>query len=67
MHVHNLIQQGNLIKMVAEEEQDLTRKSFSYGLKKGTLKFVLNAALDTLPTKANLLKWKKSSSDKCKL
>ena len=28
---------------------------------------MLNATLDTLPTKANLLQWKKSTSDKCKL
>ena len=66
-HVHNLVQQGNLLRVAGEEEQDLTWKYFAYGLKKGTLKFVLNATLDTLPTKANLLKWKKCTSDKCKL
>ena len=31
------------------------------------LKFLLNASIDTLPTAANLHKWKKSTSDKCKL
>ena len=29
--------------------------------------FLLNASIDTLPTAANLKRWKKSSSDKCKL
>ena len=43
------------------------RKSFLYDLKKGTLKFLANAHIDTLPTAANLKRWKKSSSDKCKL
>ena len=38
-----------------------------YNLKQGTLKFLLNAAIDTLPTAANLKRWKKTSSDLCKL
>ena len=32
-----------------------------------TLKFLLNASIDTLPTPANLMRWKKSPSDLCKL
>ena len=36
-------------------------------LKKGTLKFLLNSCLDTLPTQPNLLQWGKSASDLCKL
>ena len=31
------------------------------------MKFLLNATIDTLPTAANLKRWKKSSSDLCKL
>ena len=31
------------------------------------MKFLLNAAIDTLPTAANFQRWKKSPSDKCKL
>ena len=38
-----------------------------FNLKQGTLKFLLNASIDTLPTAANLHKWKKSTSDQCKL
>ena len=45
----------------------MTWKAFAFNLKKGVLKFVLNSTLDTLPTKANLLQWKKTVSDKCGL
>ena len=38
-----------------------------FQLKSGTLKFMLNACIDTLPTPANLMRWKYTSSDKCKL
>ena len=38
-----------------------------FNLKKGTLKFLLNSSIDTLPTQANLKRWKKSTSDACKL
>ena len=38
-----------------------------FDLKKGTMKFLLNACLDTLPKKTNLLQWGKTTSDMCKL
>ena len=38
-----------------------------FDLKQGTLKFLINASIDTLPTQANLLRWKKTTSDQCKL
>ena len=38
-----------------------------YSVKAGTLKFVLNASIDTLPTAVNFKRWKKSPSDVCKL
>jgi hypothetical protein len=37
-----------------------------FDLKQGTLKFLLNASIDTLPTASNLVKWNKKTSDKCK-
>ena len=46
---------------------DLNWKSFIFNLKKGTMKFVLNATLDTLPTNAHLKQWGKSPTDKCPL
>ena len=38
-----------------------------FDLKQGTLKFLLNSSIDTLPTAANLKRWKKSCLDLCKL
>ena len=63
----NLVVQGNTLEIAAAEEQDIVWKSFMYNLKQGTLKFLLNASIDTLPTAANLKRWNKSSSDLCKL
>ena len=59
--------QGHNLALAAAEKQDLVWKSFMYDLKQGTLKFLLNAGIDTLPTAANLKRWKKSASDLCKL
>ena len=66
-HVKSLVQQGHFLSLASAEHQDVIWKSYMYNLKRGTLKFLLNASLDTLPTAANLLKWNKSSSDQCKL
>ena len=46
---------------------DATWKSYLFALPKGTMKFILNSTIDTLPTKANLKLWGLSGSDKCKL
>ena len=59
--------QGHNLALAAAEKQDLVWKSFMFDLKQGTLKFLLNAGIDTLPTAANLKRWKKSASDLCKL
>ena len=42
-------------------------KGFIFNLKKGTMKFILNASINTLPTQNNLKRWNKSYSDKCLL
>ena len=59
--------QGKFLALAAAEKEDIVWKSAMYDLKQGTLKFLLNASIDTLPTAANLKRWKKSSSDLCKL
>ena len=59
--------QGHYLALASAEKQDVVLKSFMYDLKQGILKFLLNAAIDTLPTAANLKRWKKSGSDLCKL
>ena len=66
-HVENLQVQGSLLALASQEKEDLIWKSTMFQLKSGTLKFMLNCGIDTLPTPANLQRWKYSSSDKCKL
>ena len=66
-HVKDLAVQGHYLALASAEKQDVVWKSYMYDLKQGTLKFLLNASIDTLPTAANLKRWKKSSSDLCKL
>ena len=58
---------GIFIELASAEKQGIVWKSYMYNLKQGTLKFLLNAAIDTLPTAANLKRWKKSISDLCNL
>ena len=66
-HVSSLVQQGEFLKLLQRAEADATWKSFVFGLPSYTMKFLLNACLDTLATKANLYKWGKSTSSKCRL
>ena len=65
--VKSLVVQGVNLSLDAAENSDFIWKSYMYDLKRGTLKFLLNASIDTLPTAANLVRWKKSTSDKCNL
>jgi len=66
-HASTLQVQGSLLSLAAREKVDLVWKNTMFQLKSGTLKFMLNACIDTLPTPANLRRWKYSSSDRCKL
>ena len=65
-HVKTLVQQGNFLALATAENMDVIWKSYMFNLKQGTLKFLINASIDTLPTAANLVKWKKGTSDQCK-
>ena len=66
-HAATLQVQGSLLALAATEKVDLIWKSTMFQLKSGTVKFMLNASIDTLPTPANLRRWKFSTSDRCKL
>ena len=66
-HVKALAQQGNFLFLAAMEYEDAIWKSYMFDMKQGTMKFLINAAIDTLPTASNLFKWRKSTSNKCKL
>ena len=54
-----------MLELVHLEQKDATWKSYSYNLPRGTLKFLLNSVIDTLPTKVNLKLWGKRTHDKC--
>ena len=64
-HVSTLIKQGHFLELTHLEQNDATWKSYIYNLPRGTMKFLLNASIDTLPTKTNLKLWGKVSNDKC--
>ena len=66
-HVNSLTVQGNTLALAVAVEFDLTLKSCMFGLKQGTLKFMLNTSIDTLLSLANLKQWKKCTSDMCPL
>ena len=59
-HVKGLAVQGNFLGLAAAEKEDIVWKSTMYELKQGTLKFLLNASIDTLPTAANMKRVKSS-------
>ena len=64
-HLKTLLKQGEFLKLIEAEQNDPTWKSFIYGLKKGTMKFLLNSLIHTLPTQTNLMLWNKATSNKC--
>ena len=66
-HIKQLIKQGDLLELAKCQNTDLTWKSYIFNLKKGTLKFILNATIDCLPHNANLKQWGRSATDRCPL
>ena len=65
-HVRNLVKQGKYLELSQLEQTDATWKGYIYNLPRGTMKFLLNSTIDTLPTKVNLKMWGKVSNDKCR-
>ena len=64
-HVKSLVQQGKFLELTYIEQNDATWKSYIFNLPRGTMKWLLNSSINTLPTKANLKLWGKVSNDKC--
>jgi hypothetical protein len=58
-HVQTLIKQGKFLELSKLEMTDATWNSNIYNLPKETMKFVLNASIDTLPTTIKLKQWGK--------
>ena len=63
--MQTLVKQGKFLEMTKLAENDATWKSYIYNLPKGTMKWLLNSCIDTLPTKVNLKQWGKTTNDKC--
>ena len=66
-HLSGLLKHGEFLAITLQEKQDATWQSYLHNLKKGTMKFILNACINTLPTQDNLKLWNKSTCDKCAL
>jgi len=64
-HLQSYKKQGHFLTLLHELDENATWLSFIYGLPRGTLRFILNSCIDTLPTMANLHQWSKTTSDKC--
>ena len=64
--VKDLIVQGKFLQIVHLEKSCLTWKHIIYQLPRGVLQFALNAATDSLPTLANLGRWRIRSSNNIK-
>ena len=64
-HVQTLILQGNYLQLTKLQQADATWQSFIFNLPKGTMKWLLNSSINTLPTKTNLKQWGKLVNDKC--
>ena len=65
-HVSDLVKQGKILELSQLEQNDATWKGYIFNLPRGTMKFSLNSAIDTLPTKVNLKLWGKMTNDKCR-
>ena len=54
---------GKNRELAVAANTDYLWKSFLYDISAGTMKFLLSAAIDTLPSAANVKSWTKSSSN----
>ena len=59
--------QGDFLRLIAEEDSNLTWKGFLWGVPRGVARFAINAGLNTLPTADNLKRWGKRTSDLCQV
>ena len=64
--ISSLLMQGDFLSLLIEENDNVTWKSFLWGLPRGVAKFAVNASLNTLPTGDNLRRWGKRTSDVCR-
>ena len=65
--VQKLTFQGDFIKLLIDEQENVTWKSISNNIPKGVLSFALKACSNGLNTPDNLKRWGIRKTDKCKL
>ena len=65
-HVKDLVVQGRFLDLLSMESNCMIWKSIMYNLPVKVLKFLVNAVSDTVNTRANLLRWGKSTTSKCR-
>ena len=66
-HLRSLVLQGQFLTVANSLNSDFNYKSLIFGLPRNVLKFLTNAAIDTLPTNSNLNRWNKRSCPNCQL
>lgn len=64
-HVQSLAVQGRFLELLALESSCVHWRSIVFNLPERVCKFLVNSVTDTLNTRANLLRWGKSSTNKC--
>ncbi len=66
-HLQSLVMQGEYSCILESKSSDISWKAAIFNLPRGTLKFMLNSQLNTLPTKDNLTRWGKRLAKACTL
>ena len=65
--VNELMMQGDFLKMLNQEEEDITWRSLIFSVPRGVLSFGIRAATNSLATNDNLQRWGKKTTSKCHL
>ena len=65
--LESLVLQGGLLGQMVHLGATPEWSAQLTNMRSGSLKFMMNASINTLPTMDNLLRWGKTKSDKCKL
>jgi hypothetical protein len=59
--------QGDLVKLLNEEEEDVTWKSIIHSVPRGVMSFACRAATNSLATNDNLKRWGKKTHSQCNI
>ena len=59
--------QGEFIKLLHDEQQDITWKPYIYAVPRGVMSFAMRALTNSLATPDNLARWEKVVDPTCKM